>query len=310
MYWPRISSSLGVLCVLAIGACEADGDDPPGTGTSPGSSTMASLPSTSGSTGAPDGTPDGTPDGSSTADPDDDTSSTAPSTGSEDCLPAAGEPVVEDLELMSADGTTLTATSARPAQGRCLPAVLLIHQYALDRSQWDAYLPTLVGAGYAALAIDLRGHGGSGPIMGETNDIFVDPDQAPQDVSAGLAWLAASDHVDPERMAAVGTSIGANLSVVALHHQEVRAAVSLSPRLDPTTQLAGAPDALVVGDLFCLAGENDGGGQAQTCTDLVAAGSMQSQLQIFEGTAAHGVEIPAQFPRTEGQIIDWLGEVL
>jgi hypothetical protein len=43
-----------------------------------------------------------------------------------------------------------------------LPAVILVHGFGQDRRQWDAFVrERLLPAGFAALSIDLRGHGGS-----------------------------------------------------------------------------------------------------------------------------------------------------
>ena len=43
-----------------------------------------------------------------------------------------------------------------------LPAVLLVHGFGQDRRQWDSFVrERLLPAGFAALTLDLRGHGGS-----------------------------------------------------------------------------------------------------------------------------------------------------
>jgi len=223
------------------------------------------------------------------------------------CVPAGGELVREELMLEAADGTQLAATVARPAEGSCLPGVLLVHQYTNQRGQWDDIVPVLVDAGYVALAIDLRGHGDSDPQQGALDELLTDPDQAPQDVAAGVQWLAGSDAVDPDRLAVWGTSIGANLSVVALHQGGVAAVVPVSPRLSSVLSLAGMPASLSLTNIFCLATDGDSGGaQADTCTHLVADATGEARLEIIEGSSAHGVALLDGFPEVVPEVIAWL----
>lgn len=285
-------------CVLALGCSgDAPADDVDSTGSSSGASTGSGESGATSSTGpSADSSGEGTTAGGETA---------------SDCAPAGGELVREDVVLQAADGLQIAATVARPAEGECLPGVLLVHQFTMSRAQWDDVLPPLVDAGFVALAIDLRGHGDSDPQPGPFNDLLTDPDQAPLDVAAGLQWLSEHEAVDPDRLGVVGTSIGANLSVVALHEGRVRAAVPVSPRLDPILSLAGMPAALMVSDVFCLAADGDGGGaQAQTCTDLVAQATGEARLEIIEGSSAHGVAIIDGFPEVVPEIITWLGQRL
>ena len=232
----------------------------------------------------------------------------------DECVPLAVdvEPVFEELGLQSADGKQLAATIARPGSATCRPGLVLIHQFGLDRSQWAPHVPAFVEAGYVVLTLDLRGHGQSDPADGALTDLLEDPNQAPLDVDAALAALAQDGAVDPERLAVVGTSIGANLAVVAMHqHPEVDLAVPISPRMPPLLSLAGLSDAaeLSLRPLFCFAGELDSSGeQAQTCNDLVALAGDPSQARILTGTAAHGVAIVDDFAETVPDIITWLGD--
>ncbi len=283
-------SLLGLVAMLACGADDGDSGEPSMASTGAEASTS--------STQATAGLDSSSGEGSG-------------ETGALPCGPAAGVMVQEDVALEASDGTTLAATVARPTEGGCLPGVLLVHQYTLDRSQWEAMIPALVDDGYVVLALDLRGHGDSDPQSGALSELLTDPEQAPLDVAAGLEWLAAEPHVDAERVGVVGTSIGANLSVVALHQGRASVAVPISPRLDPILSLAGGPGSLSLGPVFCVATENDGGGdQASTCVDLVDGAGPNSALQIITESAAHGVDLLAQFPEVEPTIRGWLGTTL
>ena len=237
-------------------------------------------------------------------------------TGGGDCVPLDpdAEPVVETLTLTAADGSQVAATLARPGDATCRPGLILVHQFNRDRQQWAAQWsgaePSFVAAGYVVLAIDLRGHGESSPYEGALTDLLTAPDQAPLDVAAALAALVAEPAVDTDKLAIVGTSIGANLAIVGSHqHPELEVAVALSPRLDPVNQLAGSPASLDIDQLYCLAGELETD-QTSTCLGLAEQGTGASEAWIFPGTSAHGVELVDDFPETIPTVIAWLDAVL
>ncbi|MEM6993542.1 MAG: alpha/beta fold hydrolase [Myxococcota bacterium] len=248
-----------------------------------------------------DGDTESGDDGSTTA------GETVDSTGSAACTPADGDPVQELVTLTSDDGKALTGVVTRPTTGSCLPAVVLIHQFGNDKSQWDGELAAFVARGYVTLAIDLRGHGESDPQDGAFNGLLTDPDQAPLDVQAAIAHLANDAAVDSSRIGVVGTSIGANLAVVAASQDlGVAATVAISARLDPVESLLGGA-AVSVGPLLCFAGETDGGGdQAMTCSALEPLSSGPAMSVILPGTAAHGVAIVDMFPETFPAVLDFL----
>jgi dienelactone hydrolase len=217
-----------------------------------------------------------------------------------------------DVELEAADGKKIAATLHAPSDSACMPAALLLHQFQLSKAQWGDSLSAFTEAGLVVLAIDLRGHGASdaqdGPLAGLLND----PTQAPQDVAAAMEYLARAPQVDPSRIAVVGTSIGANLSIVAMTlEMGAKAVAALSPRMDPILSLAGSPTDLELTDVFCVAGAQDSGGdQAKTCQDLVAAASGNAEAVVLPDTAAHGVAVLEQFPDVLPQTVLWLKDVL
>jgi dienelactone hydrolase len=80
------------------------------------------------------------------------------------------------------------------------PVVAIAHGYSADRAIMSPMARSLARAGYAALTIDLRGHG-SNPAR------FAGELQA--DVAAAVDWLEASPLVDGSRLAVLGHSMGA-----------------------------------------------------------------------------------------------------
>jgi len=198
--------------------------------------------------------------------------------------------------LVTRDGVRLNAEWRTPA-GRAppYPALLLLHDVAGDAGQFDAAWAGFEARGWAALAIDLRGHGGStarddGRTLGwETMGPF-DVAAMPMDVWAALDWLRAHPDVDHARIAVLGAGLGANLAWVASGTEwGVQAAVALSPgvRVSP----AGEDIAdLAPRGVLIVAGELDPGAAA-AARGLAARSAGSHRLLIVRGTSGHGTDL-------------------
>ena len=299
--------------VLGCGDDGTPGDEDPSSSTSGTDTTGSGDPTTQ--TTAPTGSPTSedfttTTDGpESTSDVDETTGTTG---GEPGCVDPSGEIIPDMRTVTTDDGKDIAVTVYRPENGSCLPALLLIHQYTLDQTQWNPQLPTFADAGYVLMTMDIRGHGASDPPDGPLADVLSDPNGAPLDVAAALATLAANPAVDATRIGVIGTSIGANLAVVTQSRDlgtEVAAIAPLSPRLSAVEALADGPAAAT--NINCYAGALDSGGdQAQTCMDLVAAATGTAVENILDGTSAHGVAIFNDFPGTDADLVEWFNEVL
>jgi pimeloyl-ACP methyl ester carboxylesterase len=105
-----------------------------------------------------------------------------------------------DVTFMAADGVRLAGWYV---PGRNGAAVVLMHGSHNSRADTLRHLRLVVAAGYAALAYDARGHGRSG---GQTNALgwHADPD-----VTGAVQFLRRQHGVDPNRIAALGLSMGA-----------------------------------------------------------------------------------------------------
>lgn len=233
------------------------------------------------------------------------------SAGSGGCTAASGTAQETPTSLTASDGKNIAAVYRQPAQGSCLPALLLLHQFSSNKEQWEPYVEAYNDAGYATLALDLRGHGESDAQDGSFNDILSDPDGAPLDVQAGVEFLANQQAVDAERIGAIGTSIGANLTLVATTlGYGVKVAVPISPRESAIASLANNPETLAVEDMFCLAGETDGAGaQAQTCVAFSELATGTAQVDILSGSNAHGTTL-LSMDGVNADIVEFLNEQL
>lgn len=206
------------------------------------------------------------------------------------------------VEIPANDGLMLVGDYY--AQAEAAPAVLLLHMLGSERGAWQPILADLVDAGYAVLAVDLRGHGDSGGAQ--------DWALAETDIQAWLDWLREQDAVRADALAIVGASIGGNLALIGCANDAACVtAVALSPGLD---YRGVAPENAVVEGLaersaLLVAAQGDGY-SADSVKQMAAAAGGEIGLRLFSGSR-HGTN----FFLTEGMrarivnvIIAWLDE--
>ena len=73
---------------------------------------------------------------------------------------------MQDISFTTPDGMHIVGSwiipeAAAAKKSKKVPVVLLLHDYGLNRRDWNVFIPDLVEHGYGVLAIDLRGHGQS-----------------------------------------------------------------------------------------------------------------------------------------------------
>ena len=203
----------------------------------------------------------------------------------------------EDALLSGAEGLALHGTWRSAGVGAG-PAVLLLPMYGGRRQDWDSIAESLQQAGFASLALDLRGQGDTGG----TEDWTL----AVDDVAAAQDWLAARPEVDPQRRGTVGASIGANLALAhAARDPDVRAVALLSPGLDYfRVSLEGLMELYGDRSILLVASEKDGY-SAETVATLADGAGGQSELVVYPG-GAHGTEMFF----TQSSLLDTLIEFL
>ena len=207
--------------------------------------------------------------------------------------PAEPEEVTVDV----ADGLTIFGTFYPGAGQGPWPAVMLLHMNGGQRSDWDAFARQLAGEGYAALAIDMRGHGDTG---GQS-----DWELAAGDLQQVWAYLTSREDVDETRAAIAGASIGANMSLVTgVEEPSVKTVIMLSPGLnyfDVTTddrivQYGDRPSLIVASEEDTLS--------ADSSEELHQLAVGENELVMYQG-AGHGTNMFAREPELADLMIAW-----
>jgi pimeloyl-ACP methyl ester carboxylesterase len=125
-------------------------------------------------------------------------------------VPVVGSPAslgmaYEDVALPAADGITLRGWYVPSRNGA---AIIAVHGADGNRVQMLWHAQALAEKGYGVLLFDLRAHGES------DGTVFPVTDASP-DVAAAVAYLRSRDEIDPERIGAVGLSLGAEVILQA-----------------------------------------------------------------------------------------------
>jgi len=226
------------------------------------------------------------------------------------------------LEFESEDGVSLVG-SYFPAAVNPSPAVILMHQAASQRGTWVdlglvAWLRNLPGGGgalfappqsaalwppmstelsFAVFSFDFREHGESNGVAMSGSDFLVD-------AKAAFNLVKGLPGVDPERIALIGASIGADAAVDTCV-AGCLGGLSLSPGsyLDVSYPEVVAELGLDGKPAWCLASELDSY-SANTCRS--ASGDTYRMVLFPEGGHGEALLVPGMVPDVGQLVLDFL----
>ena len=217
---------------------------------------------------------------------------------------AQERPEAQRVEIATRDGVTLVADwyAATTVGDAAQPAVILMHMLGSARGVWRTLLtPSLLDSGYAALAVDLRGHGQSGGTRGDwamTED----------DILAWLDWLREQPGIDPEGISLVGGSLGANLALrVMAADERIVTAVSLSPYVEVRGMTTDdAMQAIGERPVYLVAAQGDRD-PAESVRTLAGLATGDVQMRLYPGSV-HGTGMLTVHRGLGPSIVAWLDE--
>ncbi len=219
----------------------------------------------------------------------------------------------QSVSLQTEDGVHLTGDWYLPEgdQDASFPAVLLLHGFGQDRHLWEDFIQNqLLPGGFAALSLDLRGHGDS-KTQGNTSisaasSWRTDPNQFPRDLGPAIRWLKNRHDVDGNRIAVVGCDLGGDLAFVASgKYEDVRAAVVVSGNVENAKRLSDSSANFEPHSILYLAAKGDSGAE-ESARQFDKLTGFPVRMQIFENSQAHGSKILEDIPEAAPLIVDWL----
>lgn len=232
--------------------------------------------------------------------------------------PAGSQPAGggRKVSFVTEDNLTIAGfyTPAAPGAGEKAAVAILLHMYNSNHAAFDPLVPYLHAAGFAVLAIDLRGHGESvgPPQLGLTQRVanrdaklFAQMDA---DVEAAYCWLAEQPDVDLARFVLVGASVGCS---VALHYAAQDRSVDGIVCMTPGTSYLGIDsiaDVQKYGNrpLLLTAAE----AERRACDELSKL-APSATVKIYpggegEGLLLHGTRMFVRVPGVEKLIVEFL----
>lgn len=220
--------------------------------------------------------------------------------------PAVAAPPPQTVSLRSEDGVTLLGTLYLPA--RPGPAVILLHMQTRSREDWQALGARLAESGFAALAIDFRGHGASDPPPAGTGG----PDMSRWvlDVKAARSYLAARSDVVQGRVGLIGASIGANVAILfAPGDPSVRSLALLSAGLDYRGLRTEAAMGKLGGRSALLVASDEDSYAANSARRLAKQEGGTRELRLLTG-AGHGTTMLVRQGDLAAALVDWFRRTL
>jgi alpha-beta hydrolase superfamily lysophospholipase len=135
-----------------------------------------------------------------------------------------------EITLETSDGIKLCGNYQKPETQQPIAAVILLHKFSSSKEEYSNLCSKLAIAGFATLAIDLRGHGQTAKLNGKTFNEFSEHDFRDMVKDADAAYQKLKKDFAAKPVFIIGSSIGANTALnYSCTQPKISAAVLLSP---------------------------------------------------------------------------------
>lgn len=218
----------------------------------------------------------------------------------EGTTPTPGGSTPLEVVIKVEDGLEIQGTYYPTEGTEKMPAILLLHQNGGRRQQWDRVVPALIGAGYNVLAVDQRGFGQTG---GKRDYLLLEKDGVTL-----MNWLREQPTVDPDRVAVMGASVGANAAIrTCVLDQRCLVAIALSPGVNffgvkPVEAIKESKGK----SYLLLSGQNDSESTAAVKSALMETPRSSNALaRLYADKGLHGTDL-LMLPDVGPLILNWL----
>ena len=227
--------------------------------------------------------------------------------------------IKKEVEVITPDNFIIKATVCYPKikEVERFPTVVLLHSFGYNSNRWTDIKEKLTDAGYAWIAIDLRGHGKSIQNTDLKKISWLNLKQKaflkyPSDVETVLKEIGATfKKVSFNNWAIIGGDIGGNTGVLAAQQmqQKPKAIVLVSPN----TSFKGLYIPVSVTELghtafLCVASNND---HNALQTEQTLRKFVQEDFEVLNvNKNGSGMMLMNQNPELEDMIIKWVDKYL
>jgi hypothetical protein len=225
-------------------------------------------------------------------------------------VPVSAAPV--PLQAVTQDGWTLSGDLHLPQGVSNPPVLILVHMYGNDRKDFDGLIPYFLKEGFALLAYDIRGHGGS---RRHEKDIVRyqdfksadDQERMVIDVKAWLDLLSDRPELKGSKFGVLGGSIGGNIAYVSCGaFPKLKAGVALSASYNEKGILIGnsVTEGFDPHNMLFIAGEKDGDAAA-SARKFQATCSGAHRTEVIKDSSKHGLNLIVVHEEAFRLCVDW-----
>ncbi len=225
----------------------------------------------------------------------------------------SGKPRGRPVTLTTRDGFRLFATYWPGTSGG--RGVVFVHGEGRSSEDWRRLGERFAGRGIHAIAMDLRGHGRSttdphGKRLTYDDLTPEDFKAMVEDVRAAVRYLRDKTTVNPDQIALLGASLGANLAIqYAAEDPRIANVLLLSPGLEyHGVSAENAIERYGSRPLFIAVSREDRF-SAKTSLVLDAMARGKKYLKIYTG-AGHGARMLTREPSLEPTLYRWISGTL
>ena len=215
------------------------------------------------------------------------------------------------VEYTTSDGVVIIGDYWMPKNADTFaPAAILLHMYRSDRSAWRPLVSVLEEAGFAVLAIDMRGHGESiKPEDRKLEKRVRDRDPVlframHRDVFGAYRWLQQRPEVDLSRVAIIGASVGCSVALdYAVRDKSVDTIVLMTPG-ENYLGVDSVKDIKEYGrrPVLMLTSEEERSNGTQALSEL----AKQAELKTYTKSGIHGTRMFGKVPGVREYIVTYL----
>ena len=190
------------------------------------------------------------------------------------------------------------------------PGIIFMHELGAWVNNWQNadVVTRFIAQGYICLIIDFRGHGQSSdfPLPTDVSEIEAFVNSVSQDLIAAIEYLKTKNVVDSNRLALVGGSLGAIMTIAGNEFEEVKASVALSASRLGVFSIF--PE-LHINSVLFIAGELDENVQgvnfAAEANALYNMAEEPKKIIVIPGNSSHGTNLLLT-PGVNQEIIGWI----
>ncbi len=194
----------------------------------------------------------------------------------------AQDPGYERVTITAEDGLELvglySGVEGLEDESGLVPALLLMHHGGASKEKWIEFFPAFHDAGYAFLAIDLRGHGETGG----RNEQAPNGEKHIADTKLWVDWLRNQEGIDPNRISIVGASTGADVGLnVMADDDNIVTLVGYSVGLEVLDLTTAPAVAQIEQPIFLATGFEEAPG-LEAVQALIFATQGEMQIRIYD----------------------------